>query len=234
METGRHQAGATWAHARARADLFAVVLWGRPNQEHMRALVRSLVAELGDEIPPHRSLVNASRVQSADLGAFAVLNAYVREHHALLSKQVTTLTLVRPSGVEGAVVAGFFQVLDASYPVELFEAAADGLAWLGVDRALASELDELVSSASGSPPIVTSLRAYLIGHLTAGIDDAAKSLSLSPRTLQRQLKLAGTTFQQELIATRLIEAERRMLDSDAPLTSIALDCGFATLQHFSA
>ena len=235
MEVGRHQAGVSWIHARPRIDLFAVMLWARPSEEDMRALVLSLVLELDAEtIPAHRSLVDASRLEGADLGAFAVLNGYVREHHALLSRQVMKLALVRPTGMEGAVVAGFFQVLQAPYPVELFEDAADALAWLGEDRSLASQLAELTAEVSGAAPIIIALRSYLSANLSASIDEAADHLALSPRTLQRQLKQAETTFQQEVITVKLAEAERRMLDSDAPLTAIALDSGFATLQHFSA
>ena len=61
----------------------------------------------------------------------------------------------------------------------------------------------------------------------------ARRLGLSERSLQRRLQELGTTFHQELVALRLAEARRRMLDSDAPLTRIALEVGFASIQQFS-
>jgi AraC-like DNA-binding protein len=232
---GHYLAGATWVHAALRDDLFAVLLWGRPNEDDARALVRSLAIELEPGVAPHRSLVDAERIEGADLGAFAVLNTYVREHHRPLSERVTRLALVRPNGLEGAVVAGFYQVLDAPYPVQVFEDARAGLRWLGEPEPIAAALDAIALEEAGTSPVASAVRAYVAAHLaSAHVDGASKSLGLSSRTLQRRLELAGTSFQQELMAVRLAEAERRMLDSDAPLTVVALDSGFGTLQHFSA
>jgi AraC-like DNA-binding protein len=158
----------------------------------------------------------------------------VRAHHAKLSERVTRLAMVRPSGIEGAVVAGFFRVLDPPYPVAVFEAAPEALEWLGEAPAgLAAELDRLVGEARGLAPTVGALRAWLAPRRSAGIEEACAALGLSARTLQRRLREGGTSWQREVQAARIADAERRMLDTDDPLTAIALDAGFASLQHFS-
>ena len=66
------------------------------------------------------------------------------------------------------------------------------------------------------------------------VADAAKALGTSERTLQRKLAEAKTTFQGEMAEARVRAAERMLLDRDAPLTSIALETGCASLQHFNA
>jgi AraC-like DNA-binding protein len=56
---------------------------------------------------------------------------------------------------------------------------------------------------------------------------------MSARTLQRRLRDAGTTLQREIAAQRVEEAKRRLSETETPITTIALDLGFATSQHFS-
>lgn len=229
-------AGRSWLHWCASPTLFGVHLWGRPDEDDVKALVVSLAVELGDGVVPHASLVDASGVVGADLGSFSVLNGYVSSQSARLSQQVTKLALVRPGGLEGAVVAGFYQVLKSPYPVQLFDDAAPALAWLGsTPPSLLEQLTSLLSAVRGVDALVRSLRAVIVADLVdVDAARAAKALGLSERTLQRRLQEANTTFLAELGTVRIEEAQRRMLDSDAPLTAIAVDVGFSSLQHFSA
>ncbi len=63
---------------------------------------------------------------------------------------------------------------------------------------------------------------------------AARALGQAPRSLQRHLRDAGTSFQRELDAARVRVAQRLLETSRASLTEIALDVGCASPQHFSA
>jgi AraC-like DNA-binding protein len=231
---GRYLAGATWLYGCPRAALYTTVLHGRPARADAETLAAALAGELAAGVPPHRSLIDARRVEGVDPGAFDVLSAYVRRHHATLARAVTRLALVRPAGMEGAVVAGFYRVLDPPYPVQLFEDAPAALAWLGEPPAIAAALDDAFAAETGTQPLVGALRAVLAREL-AGVTfgGACRALGVSTRTLQRRLRDAGTTFQRELAAARLRDAQRRMLASDDSLTAIALECGFASLQHLS-
>src|SRR5262245_19744503 len=90
---GRYLAGPTYLYFCAHPELFGIVLWGRPSSEDMRTLTEGLVVELREHVVPHRSLVDASRVESAEAGAFFVLNQYVRKYHTELRRAVTRLAL---------------------------------------------------------------------------------------------------------------------------------------------
>lgn len=226
----------SWIHWCARPELFGVLLWGRPSGDSVRALIRSLRVELRPTIQSHRSLVDASRVDGVDATAFELLAGYVREQHARLATQVTRLALVRPGGFAGASVAGFYEVLAPPYPVEVFDDARGALSWLdaGADHAWLDELEQAHRELTSVSPLIASLRAVIVDRLLeVDIGAAARALGLSARTLQRRLMEDGTTFQQELAAARIREAQRRMRDSDAPLTEIAHDVGFTSIQHFS-
>jgi AraC-like DNA-binding protein len=232
---GRYLVGRTWAHFCHRPELFGVMIWGRPTGEDMRELVQSLVLELGEGVVPHQSLVDTSRLRGVDFGAFWALQNYVRSHRAELHDRVTRLALVRPEGLEGAIVAGFYAILDSPYPVEVFDDVRRALGWLGEKQALAAELDAIHAEASGIEPTVGAVRAYIERHLGhATIEGAAREIGLEPRELKRRLRSAGSTFPGELITVRMAEARRRMIASSAPLSTIALEVGFSSFESFSA
>ena len=232
--TGRVLIGESWLYYCAHPELFGIVLWGRPGGDPIRQLVRALHVELKPGIVPHRSLVDASRLEAADLAAFEVLNQYVVEQAGPLSRAVTRLALVRPDGLVGAMTAGFYEVLERPYPIEIVSTIDAGLTWLGEPLDLGRELDTLVEEVRGSSVLVERLRAWLAIHLRdSELSAAARALAVSPRTLQRRLREAGTTFARQQLETRLSVAMDRMRRTDAPLSTIALEVGFSSQQHFS-
>jgi AraC-like DNA-binding protein len=237
---GRFTSGPTWIHFAYAPGLWGVVLWGRPRDEDMSRLVASLARELDAGVPPHASLVDTRRVEGSDADAFRALGAYVAERERDLSRQVTRLSLVRPGGWVGALIAGFFEVLPKPYPVKIDVDVAAGLSWLAGDPPLfdpetvARELDAAHRSVAGTPDVVLRLRAWIdprvAGELRIG--DAARALGLSERTLQRRLGAASTSLTDEIALARVRVGKRLMIETDRALTTIALDVGCASLQHF--
>jgi AraC-like DNA-binding protein len=153
-------------------------------------------------------------------------------YDALIRKQA----IIRPSGLPGAVVAGFYQVVQHAYPVEVFTSVGDALDWFGWPKAhpLAVEVDALWTHAVGHSPIVRRLRTLLETDVSGvTLASAARSLAISERTLQRHLRDSGTNFQSELAAARIHAAQSKMVHTDLKLTAIALEVGCSSLQHFS-
>jgi AraC-like DNA-binding protein len=232
---GRYLLGSSWLHFCSGPELFGVILWGRPDRQGTNALASSLAIELGEDVAPHQSLVDVSRVDSVDGEAFEVLSSYVRDHAPALARQVTRLALVRPPGLPGAVASGFFEVIGSPYPVVVVDDLPAAVAALGLAPELATTIDSLANDAVGVPAPLGALRTAILERLGQSIELGAisKDLGMSERSLQRRLQELGTTFQGEVTAVRIAAAQRRMLDTDAPLTAIALDLGFTSLQHFS-
>jgi AraC-like DNA-binding protein len=231
---GRFVAGDRFVHFCGSPRLWGIILWGRPNEEVARALGRTLVLELGPSAEPHVSVVDASRLDGADVGAFRALEWYVRHNAAQLAERVTKLALVRPRGLSGAIVTGVFDVVVRPHPVQVFDEIAAALAWCEAEPSWAEVFQRLHAEATATPPLVSALRALLDSDLSGvTVARAARALSLSERSLQRKLTDAGTTFVAELGAARVRAAQRLLVDSDAPLTNIALEVGCASLQHFS-
>jgi AraC-like DNA-binding protein len=83
--------------------------------------------------------------------------------------------------------------------------------------------------------MATSLRALLSRDLCAQwrIEDAANTLSLSARTLQRRLLVEKTSFQQTVRAARIARAATLLSSGEASFAEVGYVCGFTDQAHFS-
>ncbi len=234
---GRALVGDRFVYAQPAPALFCTALWGRPETSALAALLRALPLELAPTVAPHVSVFDASRLASVDADAFAALAAYVSSERARLARQVTRLCIVRPEGISGAVVAGFFAVVDAPYPVHVTATLAEAPALLGKDAPADAlrDFDALVAAIAERPFIVARVAAVCVERgLGADVADVAAAIAMSVRTLQRRLAEAGTTFVDVQRGARLDAAAQKLVQTDAPLTVIAMECGFSTSQHFAA
>lgn len=230
---GRYVTGRTFVHFCVEPELWGVLLWGRPSETDAITLGRSLVLELTAPAQPHMSIIDASRIEGADEGAFGGMQRYIARYSPELSTWVKRLGLVRPEGLRGAIVAGAYEVMGKPYPVAVFDGLGLALDWLGKSAA-AAEVIALTTEALGTTPLLDALRAYLDVHLEdASLREAAQAMGLSDRSLQRKLADAGAAFQDELGDARVRAAQRRLLDGHAALTTVALEVGCASLQHFN-
>ena len=217
----------------ARRTLWGFALWGRPTERDLERIVPLLALELDRVAAPHASLVDVRHLESGDPRAFAVLTRYLRKNFGAFRTQVTRLALVRPPGLLGATVAGFYQVEGAPYPVRVFDDLPAASTWLRAG-ALATTLDAAITLASAMSPVLLQLRRWLDAHLDdPSLARAARSVSRAPRSLQRDLADVHTTFQKELDAARIRLAKRLLVESDSAVTEIGYDVGCASPQHFS-
>jgi AraC-like DNA-binding protein len=239
---GRFVCGDRYVHFCAEPKLWGLILWGRPTEADALEIGKSLVFELNEPAVPHGSIIDASRLEGGEPAAFQRAERYLARYGELLSQAVLRLAMVRPSGFGGAIVAGAYAVLPRPYPVSIFEDVGEALAWLAPVTAAGGRSSEIASlmagayeHASKTPAIVRMLREYLETHLdNIMLADAAAALSMSERSLQRKLAETGTTFQDEIAGARVRVAQRLLLETETPLTVIALEVGCASLQHFSA
>jgi len=233
---GRTLAGSHWLAFCFRPDLYGFALWGRPDAASTEHLVDAIALELDEGVPRHRALVDATRLESAEVSAFAALERYVQGNHAKLGRKVSRLAIAHSGGMPGAIVAGFYRVLRPPYPVQHFRDAEAGFRWLDEDEpaALAGALDGAIAEERGQGPVVGALSALLAARPRLSIQQAARALAVSARTLQRRLAGAGTSFSTVQAEVRLRQTMLRLEQTTDSLTAIAVDVGFASLQHMSA
>ncbi len=232
---GRYVASECFVHFCAAPGFWGVILWGRPDHREAMELGRSLMLDLSPPAEPHVTLFDASRLEGSDPAAFRAAGRYLDTFGAALQRHVVRLALVRPSGMNGAVVAGAFEVLPRPFPTAVFGDAESACAWLGLDTGGAELVAALHAEVTSTPRVLPALRTYLDQHLLdVTVEQAARALGLSARSLQRKLGEVATTFSDELAEARVRAARRMLADGNAPLTAIAFDVGCASLQHFSA
>jgi AraC-like DNA-binding protein len=234
---GHYLAGRSFFHFFARRDLAGMVLWGIPDLADAQAMTAALDAEVPGCAPMHTSFVDARRLVAADPVAFEVAIDYFRRRSPALGSNVTRHALVRPAGVVGAIVAGFWNVAPAAHPDRtcVFADALEAMAWLGcVDgTAVLDELDRIQASISGIPRVVQALRDYATNHPRASLAEVARVVGVSSRSLQERLHAAGTTFRHELNSARVRAAQALLATSHTKLEVIAAEVGCASIQHFS-
>lgn len=231
---GRFVLGPTFAAWSLNAELSGIALWGRPSEPHVAAMAAALEAEVRADARPHASLVDLRHVHGIDTGAFAYLQRYVGSRREALAKTILKQALVRPDGLVGAGVAGFYALLPPGHPVRVFVDVESALTWLGGSAHVGflGELDRITARANAR--LVPRLHAHLEGNLSSSLADAARALGISSRKLQRRLAEERTSFQKERDAARLRAAQELLLGSDFDLKRVALEVGWTWPQQFSS
>lgn len=232
---GRYVVGRGWLHFCATPSLWGAAVWGRAEPQNLTSLFE-LVDRTLQRAGEHVSLLDMRGLEHVDLAGFGLIGRYMSKHRSTLARRVIRHAVIRANGLLGAVVSGSYEIFAAPYPVSLFTELDQALDWLDppVDAAARERVVRLCEGAIGIPSLLTQLHSVLATDLdNAELPRAAATMGISARTLQRRLQELGTSFRAELDVTRIQEAQRRMLHSPAPLTEIAIDLGFSSLQNFS-
>ncbi len=97
------------------------------------------------------------------------------------------------------------------------------------------ELRRRLSQLEVDDSVSARVRAALVEMLPAGentIEDVARKLATSSRTLQRQLSEEGTTFRKQLNHVRQLLAQQYLTTSDMDMDTIAFMLGYAEAGSF--
>jgi AraC-like DNA-binding protein len=221
---------------RSRDDLRGVIFWGRPDEHDVDLIVGTLDADAASNVPTCASLlVDMRRLQCIDLLAFDRFFRQLRSLSDRFGRFVARQAVIHRGGLLAAVAATFCAALDSFCLGKAFAEPLEAIAWLGLgDRTVLDDLDRVYGEISSNGSLLLAVRRHLRTTRRAPMAKVAEACGVSPRTLQRRLRELGTSFQQETSDARLRAAKILMTGSEYPLKHIALDCGFASLQHFSA
>jgi AraC-like DNA-binding protein len=226
-------------------SLAGSVYLGRPDEDDFPALLQMAPLPLHPALaPPFDAVIDCTRIEGLSTQSFEVLVQYLGTIGDVVGR-IRRVAVVRPSTSSGnmasATLGGLFHELVATrFPAALFTDAAEAFRWLkrprgDVERAL---IDATLAQALGVPPLLRGLRDWLGAQLVEGAEPpsvagAARSLGVSPRSLQRHLHDAGTRFRVEVDRARVRAAEGLLIEGDAKLEAIARQVGCASLSHFS-
>lgn len=219
---------------RYRPDLWISAFWGAPTEGEAKQVVAAydLATQEGRRF---RAFIDFSRIEHIDPAAFAVLEQWTRASRASLEAQLVWHVITVPKGVLGAVVCGFHTSIGFSFETRFFESldVATETMFSGKERneiraRVLPELDARIGAAA-----LVQLRAAMREQPEASIEEIARRMGVSPRTLQRQLAAHQTTFRQERIVERIAIAKERLTDPSAKIEVVARELGFDSRQHFA-
>ena len=130
---GRYVAGRTWALWTADPTLCGSVVWGRLDDADIEQVLRSFDSLFSPEMAPRCNLLtDASRLAGIDASAFQRFANFIAERLPDLAGRIAHHAIVRPAGVPGALVAGFYEISGPPpYPMRLFTSTVEALEWLG-------------------------------------------------------------------------------------------------------
>lgn len=231
---GGYVFGERWLYFAATERVFGCVFWDEPTAEDLEDYVRVMIDEERARAP-HVTLVDALEVSGISARAFAVIAAYAATHRDALARVVTEIAVVRPQGIAGAVVGGFFAVVPKPFPVSMFAAREEALGRLGCRDAasIAVEISATTAALRGVAPFLQAVRVALFATiLDPTLEATARSLGVSERTLQRRLAEHETTFAREVLDLRVDAAKKLLRQPDISVTDVALMIGFSSSQHF--
>lgn len=98
------------------------------------------------------------------------------------------------------------------------------------------DVDDHPLAGGLAPWQIKRIKAFISDRLSASItlDEMAQIVRLSTSYFAASFKVSfGTSPHSYVISQRIEFAKHRMLQTDGPLSAIALDCGFSDQAHFS-
>jgi AraC-like DNA-binding protein len=190
---------------------------------------------LGPHLAPRFDLLHdLSAIELLEERAFEFFEQFLARFAALIAARVRRLAIVLPDGYVGAAFGG----LTARWVAPVFAAFR-----LCERRAQAYELLELAPERVGViealyrdyelPPLLVRLRALLAAEpRTSSLEACARTLSASPRSLQRCLGTRRTSFRRELALARARIACELLLSGEK-VETVAREVGFSTGEAFA-
>jgi AraC-like DNA-binding protein len=220
-----------WCASRTLCGLHA---WGHPTGDELIELAR-IADHYTESLDPQFDLiVDGRQVEGLDSEALMVLTSWVLRHGPSLLTRARFWSVVGERGV-AARLAGLFPMNAASGAtnatnkgpgrslIVLTDATEAFTAVLGAELGRETEhaVERAAAEARGVPRELQVVRALLAQRVDTRIDEAARAVGLSPRSLQRWLSEHGTSFHEEVITARFATACSLLLTTDWKLAAIA-------------
>lgn len=215
----------------ATPSLGGSTVWGAPTADMTRRSMPVLGAIFHPTIGPEVDVIlDGFRLERVEPGAVMALLEWTRENLDGLKRRIRRQVGVPPPGLGGVLLAGTLPVLGEVYPHRIVATPQEAYRLvLGDDGdALREEIAAEVDRVIGAPPLAGELRNLLRVHQgSLNLDEAARLLGRSARSLQRELEALGTSFRDERAQARLAAAEELLAASDDKLAVVAARLGMS-------
>jgi len=230
----RYIASKSWV-AFFRPHISGIVLWGHLDGPAIAELGLVIATRYGQAPPPHPVYLDLRAVESVAPSVFTVRAQVLSNVRKMMVRHTTKVAMVHAGGLVGATFVGIRAISPAPVPEEFFLDPHEALRWIDRDRDadLIGEVERLRAEVLDPTLLLRDLHGVLEREPRQTLQEAAKSLGMSDRTLQRRLAGEGTTFQQQQAQATVRAAQRLLLESCASITQVAVDLGYASPQQLA-
>lgn len=207
--------------------------WGSPSGTQTERVMRVVAALFDPRIGPQVDIVlDGYRLDHVSPAAVMAIFDWTRKNLDALKQRIRRQVGVPPPGVGGLLLSGMLPMLGNPYGFQIVttpEAAFRAVLGDGDGDALREEIAAHVHGADRTPPIVVELRALLrANHGNLTLEETARQLGRSPRSLQRELEAAGaSSFRDEQARARTAAAAELLAASDDKIAVIAARVGMS-------
>jgi AraC-like DNA-binding protein len=217
-------------------DLYTLWAWGVLDVPDTRELFEVLEAVTRHPGPKRRQLVVLRHVEHVTLTSMQLFTEGLSTFHRYRGT-IAREAVVRPAGVVGVIAAGFYEVMPQPFEGRVFTEVPQALDWLEPRVEWRAWLDAAVAfeeaSRTAHAQEIALLPALFAKHGTRlTLSEGARRLGLSPRTLQRRLTEAGTSFEAERQRAALARAQELLVAGAADVKAIAWEVGFRSPSAF--
>jgi len=204
-------------------------VWGSPDREATRAILRPFEGVWAPKMSERVDIFfDARRVERVDPLALGVVVEWTVARRKEIERRVRRQVSVVPPGAVGFLLSGILPVIGETHPFRVVHDHVEGYRAFfpeGGD-ALGAEVEGLVEAAIGIPVELRKTREHLRDHVVdATLASTARAIGTSPRSLQRVLAGAATTFQTELQNARFTRACELLRSTDEKIAAIAGEVG---------
>jgi AraC-like DNA-binding protein len=203
--------GVVWC---ASPSLVGWRVWGRPDEAETRTLLQSLAQY--PKISSRFDVIADTRgVEYLNAPAVALLVRWVLRHRHELRRRVRMQANVIHRDSIGCLLVGIVASVSEHFPLRTFGEPLEAFRTVlgGEGTALCEEVEAIVAQVRASPHELQVVRALLATNVAARVEEAAKALATSSRSLQRILQQYGTSFHAEQTDARFALA-KSLLEAD--------------------
>lgn len=208
--------------------------WGRPTMADLRDVMEFLrITHAVGMQTPFDMVVDTRALEAPDIGGYTGSFDALRGVLESLTRSVRRHAVVRPAGPAGGLVASVYTLIRPNDAWQVFDGAAEAFTWLEAGSAY-QEVSALVATVAVPPTLVSRLRSELLQEMgRLDLDQTAKRLQVSRRTLQRVLTGNRTTFRAEREKIQVELARSFLRQSRTKIQAIAAELGYSSLPAFS-
>lgn len=224
----------TFAFWQSAGGVHGTVLWGRPDERDITAMVACWDMHLGSARGKDPVLTDLRALEAVDLLAFQSFVRTFLARNPIWTQLAGPQAMLHDGGLASATVLGGLQIATRGYTLGTFDDVREALTWLGRPE-LVEPYESLRAGLLGAPDIVRRVRVALdTDEAMPSTAELARRLGVSVRSLQRHLREAGTTLRAVRLEHVVTRVERLLEGTELDLAAIAALVGVGSASRLVA